>query len=275
MLPVPELSTLSWILALCGAACLLSLAAGAGYLLLPNVWRTRTLSHMISFATGTLLGVTFLELLPHALQHPQSGGPERVMGTVLLGILVFFVLEKALIWRHAHHGDEGGEHGHAHAPRMHGHHGGHHGGRSAGALIMVGDSFHNFLDGVLLTAVFVSDVRLGVLTGLAMIAHEIPQELGDFAIMIESGFSRGVTFALNGLSSLAMILGALLAWWRIAEIQAFLPYILAFTSASFIYIAVADLIPALHRGIRLRDSFAQLLLIAGGISLAFAFHGRH
>jgi len=265
---VPELSTLTWILMLCGLACVLSLAAGAGYLLLPRIWRTRTLSHMISFATGTLLGVTFLELLPHALEHPRSGGPESVMGTVLLGILVFFVLEKALIWRHAHH-----DHGNSETGHPGHHHHGEHGKGHAGALIMIGDTFHNFLDGVLLTAVFVSDVRLGILTGLAMIAHEIPQELGDFAIMIESGFSRSLTFALNGLTSLAMIVGALLAWWRIAEIQAFLPYILAFTSASFLYIAVADLIPALHRGIKLRESLAQLVLIAAGISLAMLFHG--
>jgi zinc and cadmium transporter len=254
---------LAWILALCTLACVLSLAGGATYLLLPAAWRTRTLSHLISFATGTLLGVTFLELLPHALEHPSAGGPEPVMGTVLLGILVFFVLEKALIWRHAHHGE------HAHAG--HAHHGHEHGSR-AGALIMVGDAFHNFLDGVLLTAVVVSDLRLGILTGLAMIAHEIPQELGDFAIMIESGFSRLMTFTLNALASLAMVAGALLAWWRVDELQTYMPYVLAFTSASFIYIAVADLIPALHRGIRVRESLAQLVLIAGGMSLALFFH---
>ncbi len=257
-----EFSTLTWILLLCGLACVLSLAAGAGYLLLPVVWRSRTLSHFLSFATGTLLGVTFLELLPHALEHPNSGGPEQIMATVLLGILVFFILEKALIWRHAHHGEASHGH-HHHAP--HGH--------QAGALIMVGDSFHNFLDGVLLTAVFVSDVRLGILTGIAMIAHEIPQELGDFAIMIESGFSRSLTFTLNAVSSLAMIVGALLAWWRIEEIQAYLPFVLAFTSSSFIYIAVADLIPALHRGVRLRESLAQLILIASGVMLVVLFHG--
>lgn len=263
-MPLPfELSTLTWIVLICTLACVLSLAAGAGYLLLPQGWRHRTLAHLISFATGTLLGVTFLELLPHALKHPSSGGPERIMATVLGGILVFFVLEKALIWRHAHHAEDDPGHAHAH-PAPH--------GRHAGALIMVGDSFHNFLDGVLLTAVFVSDVRLGVLTGLAMIAHEIPQELGDFAIMLESGFSRLMTFALNGVSSLAMIAGALLAWWNIATIQAYLPFVLAFTSASFLYIAVADLIPALHRGIRVRESIAQLVLIASGVLLTVLFH---
>ena len=263
MPPAAELSTLIWILSFCVGACVLSLAAGAGYLLMPAIWRSRTLTHLISFATGTLLGVTFLELLPHALEHPADVGAEDVLGTALCGILIFFMLEKALIWRHSHHGNE--IHG-----QLHLHHGqAHH----AGALIMVGDTFHNFLDGVLLTAVFVTDISLGIVTGLAMIAHEIPQELGDFAIMIESGFSRLAAFALNALSSLAMIGGALLAWWRIADIQAFLPHILAFTSASFIYIAVADLIPALHRGIRVRESFAQLVLIALGILLTLAF--RH
>lgn len=260
-------STLTWILALCTLACVLSLAGGAAYLLMPSAWRSKTLSHLISFATGTLLGVTFLELLPHAIEHPNAGGAENVLATVLLGILVFFVLEKALIWRHAHHGDAGEHAGHGHHGHAHAH------GRHTGALIMVGDSFHNFLDGVLLTAVFVSDIRLGILTGLAMIAHEIPQELGDFAIMIESGFSRLLTFALNGLASLAMVAGALLAWWRVDEIQTYMPYVLAFTSASFIYIAVADLIPALHRGIRIRESLGQLILIASGISMAVMFHG--
>lgn len=259
-----ELPTLTWILLICALACVLSLAAGAGYLLLPQGWRRGTLAHLISFATGTLLGVTFLELLPHALNHPASGGAERIMATVLGGILVFFVLEKALIWRHAHHAEVDPGQTHAH-PAPH--------GRHAGALIMVGDSFHNFLDGVLLTAVFVSDVRLGVLTGLAMIAHEIPQELGDFAIMLDSGFSRLLTFTLNGVSSLAMVAGALLAWWNIATIQAYLPFVLAFTSASFLYIAVADLIPALHRGIRVRESLAQLVLIASGVLLTVLFHG--
>ena len=136
---------------------------------------------------------------------------------------------------------------------------------------MVGDTFHNFLDGVLLTAVFVTDLQLGIVTGVAMIAHEIPQELGDFAIMLKSGFSRKRTFTLNAVSSLAMVVGALLAWWWRESITAYLPYVLAFTRASFIYIAVADLIPSLHRGIRLRESLAQLTLIAAGIALVLCF----
>jgi zinc and cadmium transporter len=259
-------SVLWWILSLCTLGCVLSLAAGAGYLLLPEHWRSGTLSHLISFATGTLLGVTFLELLPHALELRQDAGVQQVMTTVLIGILVFFMLEKALIWRHAHHSDAEDPHEHArHAPR---------GGRNkAGALIMVGDTFHNFLDGVLLTAVFVSDLQLGIVTGVAMIAHEIPQELGDFAIMIDSGFSRLLTFTLNAVSSLAMIAGALLAWWQVDSIERYLAYVLAFTGSSFIYIAVADLIPALHHGIKLRESLGQGMLIAGGVLFVLVFRG--
>lgn len=257
----PDLSILVWILSFTGLACVLSLAAGGAYLLLSERLRDGTLSHLVSFAIGTLLGVTFLELLPEALELHAERGPKAVMITVLAGIFAFFVLEKALIWRHAH---------------LDGHLGhGHPGAKAAGSLIVVGDTFHNFLDGVLLTAVFVTDIQLGILTGLAMIAHEIPQELGDFAIMLRSGFSRLHAFVLNAVSSLAMILGALLAWWRIDTIEAFLPYILAFTGASFIYIAVADLIPTLHRGVRIRETLAQFALIAGGVMLIGAFHGQH
>ncbi len=258
-------SPLLWILSFTLLACVLSLIAGGGYLMLPARLRDRTLSHLISFATGTLLGVTFLELLPQALAVHAGVGSERVMAMVLAGIFVFFTLEKALIWRHSH----------AHEAVAHDHLRHAHGSRSAGPLILVGDTFHNFLDGVLLTAVFVTDIELGIVTGLAMIAHEIPQELGDFAIMIASGISRARTFAFNALSSLAMVAGALLAWWQVALIEAYLPYVLAFTGASFIYIAVADLIPALHRGARLTETFTQLGLMSAGLALIGLFHGSH
>ena len=255
-------SVLAYILAFTGLACVLSLAAVAGYLLLPARYRDLSLNHFVSFATGTLLGVAFLDLLPQALALGGARGTERVMVVVLGGIFVFFLLEKALIWRHAHH-DPGAAHEHHH----------HHHGASAGALIMVGDTFHNFLDGVLLTAVFVTDVQLGIVTGIAVIAHEIPQELGDFAIMIKSGFPRLRAFALNALSSVAMIVGALVAWWWIEAIKSYLPDVLAFTSASFIYIAVADLIPSLHRGVRLRESLAQMILMVGGVATVVLLHG--
>ncbi len=252
------MSVLGWIIAFSVIGSLLSVGTAAAYLLLPQRLRDRSLSMLVSFATGVLLGVAFIHLLPHALDHEATRGSSAIMATVLAGIFVFFVLEKALIWRHAHH--------HRHDPAYE-----HGGAKSAGPLIVVGDTFHNFLDGILLTAAFVTDVHLGIATGFALIAHEIPQELGDFAILLNSGLSRFHAFVLNGVSSLAMVIGALLAWWGIQCVQAVLPYILAFTAASFIYIAVADLIPTLHRGVRLKDTVAQLTLITAGILLIIAF----
>jgi len=254
------MSVLTWIIAFSILGSLLSVAAAGAYLLLPGSARDRTLSALVSFATGVLLGVAFIHLLPHALDDGASAGSSAIMATVLVGIFVFFVLEKALIWRHAHH--HGYDHEHDHEFR---------GEHAAGSLIIVGDTFHNFLDGILLTAAFVTDIRLGIATGIALIAHEIPQELGDFAILINAGFSRLRAFLFNGLSSLAMLIGALAAWWGIGYVQPILPYILAFTAASFIYIAVADLIPTLHRGVRLKDTLAQLALISAGIGLIVFF----
>ncbi len=251
---------LYWILGFALFGSLLSLGAGAGYLLLSPGLRQRTVAHLISFATGTLLGVTFMDLLPEALELHEEQGPHSIMMTVLFGICLFFVLEKALIWRHAHQVD-----GHGHAM---------HGIKPVGPLVIVGDTFHNFLDGVLLTAVFVTDFELGVVAGLAMITHEIPQELGDFAIMLDSGFSRLRTFIWNGLSSLAMVFGALLAWWNVALLEQYLAYVIAFTAASFIYIAVADLIPSLHRGVKLHETLAQLAFILAGILLIGLFHAH-
>ena len=252
------MSVLSWIIAFSVLGSLLSVGTAAGYLLLPERARVRSLTMLVSFATGVLLGVAFIHLLPHALDHESQPSASAVMTTVLFGICVFFILEKALIWRHAHH------HGHDAVDENRG-------AQSAGALIVVGDTFHNFLDGILLTAAFVTDVGLGIATGFALIAHEIPQELGDFAILINSGMSRMRAFVLNGITSLAMVIGALLAWWGIQYVQAALPYILAFTAASFVYIAVADLIPTLHRGVRVKDSVVQLILISAGILLIIAF----
>lgn len=252
------MGVLGWIIAFSVLGSLLSVGTAAAYLLLPESARARSLSMLVSFATGVLLGVAFIHLLPHALELEATGDPRTVMTTVLVGICIFFILEKALIWRHAHH------HGHdvSHEYR---------GAQAAGSLIVIGDTFHNFLDGILLTAAFVTDIQLGIATGFALIAHEIPQELGDFAILINAGLSRFRAFLLNGLSSLAMVIGALLAWWGIEYVQAVLPYILAFTAAGFIYIAVADLIPSLHRGVRLKDTVTQLILISAGILLIAAF----
>lgn len=251
-------SSFTWVLLFTLASSVLSVAAAGAYLLLPQRWRERSIEYLVSFAIGMLLGASFLHLLPEALEQNQDN-IDGLMGTALLAIMTFFVLEKGLIWRHHHH-----------------HHGEHdqaaHSTSPAGTLILVGDSFHNFLDGVLVAAAFLADFRLGVVTALAVIAHEIPQELGDFAILIRSGYTRGRAFFFNMLTSVMMVVGATIAWFALASISALIPYLLAFTAASFIYVAVSDLMPTLNRRLAVREISMQLALIGSGIAFNLLAH---
>lgn len=244
------MSTLAWIIAVSVAGGALSVLAAAAVTLaagVPNV------GILISYAIGALLGAVFLEILPHALEH---GDPHRMAATILFGILAFFVLEKLVLWRHCHH-----DHCEAHDahPPAHDH------GRS-GLLILVGDTFHNFVDGVLIAAAFVESTQLGIVTALAIIAHEIPQEVGDFVILLHSGYSRGRALAFNLLSSVATVIGALLAYSALSALQDWVPTMLGLAAASMIYVAVADLIPGLHKRPELRATVQQVSLIVLGIA---------
>lgn len=231
---------------------------------------------LVSYAIGALLGASFLEVLPHAVE--ASGNADLTCAIVLGGILLFFVLEKLVLWRHCHHEQcEGHElvpkpelgkyrlaapapekyaktavHSHDH-------------GRS-GMLIMVGDAFHNCVDGVLIAAAFMQDVRLGVITGLAIIAHEIPQEIGDYLILLNSGYSRLRAFLINLFSSFATLAGGLLAYFGLSAIQGVVPALLGLAAASMIYVAVADLIPGLHKRTELRATLQQISLILLGVA---------
>ena len=257
-----------WILIFSFIGGLLSVMAAGVYLLLPQTVRERSLGYLVSFATGMLLGAGFLHLLPEAL-HEAHAHVEGLMATVLLAILLFFLLEKGLIWRHHHHhhhhlpsvGDEAASPPDPADPAD-----------PAATLILIGDSFHNFLDGVLITAAFLADFQLGVVTALAVIAHEVPQELGDFAILLHSGVSRARAFMLNTLTSLSMVLGAIAAWFTLAMIAGLIPYLLAFTAASFIYVAVSDLMPSLNQRFGTRETAIQLALIGTGLALNFVMH---
>lgn len=217
---------------------------------------------MVSYAIGALLGAAFLEILPHALEH--AGSMEALSGTVLGGILGFFILEKLVLWRHCHT-----EHCEAHgaeafaAPPLHDH------GRS-GMMITVGDTVHNFVDGVSIAAAFLVDVKLGVVTAFAIAAHEVPQELGDFLILLHSGYSKTQALVLNLLSGLAMMVGALLGYFLLAPLQWILPYMLAIAASGMIYVAVADLIPGLHKRVELIHTGQQALLIGLGIFTVWA-----
>jgi zinc and cadmium transporter len=223
------------------------------------VVRNRVLPHFVSFAIGALLGAAFLALLPHAMQGVQDF---HTLGlTVLLGILGFFLLEKMVLWRHCH-----AEHCEAHTPDEDQH------GQAAGTLVLIGDGMHNLVDGVLIAAAFMTDLHLGIVTSLAVAAHEIPQEVGDFAVLLHSGFSRGKALVFNVLSSLTTLIGALVAYWSLADTQHLLPYILAIAASSFIYIAVADLIPGLHKRLHFSATVQQLTLILTGVLVIYLAH---
>ena len=271
-----------WIIVFTALGGVLSAVAAGAFLLLPETWRNRGLSAFVSFAVGALLGAAFLDLLPEAL---ESRGPEQIgtMGAViLLGLLGFFLLEKLVLWRHCHV-EECEVHGSASVAgsgalpvsntpagagsRSHAH--GHERVRTAaaGKLILIGDGIHNLTDGVLIAAAFLTDIKLGIVTSIAVIAHEIPQEVGDFAILLHSGFSRSKAFVYNLLSSLTSVIGGVVAYFSLSMAHMLVPYALAIAASSFIYIAVADLIPGLHKRFDLAGSLQQIVLIVLGVGL--------
>ncbi len=244
------MTTLSWIIAVSLAGGVLSVAAAAAVSVSLGAHRVNIL---ISYAIGALLGAAFLEILPHALEH---GEPHSMAATVLFGIMVFFILEKLVLWRHCHHDHCEAHETHAHA---------HDHGRS-GLLILVGDTFHNFVDGILIAAAFMENTQLGIVTALAIIAHEIPQEVGDYLILLHSGYSRAKALAFNLLSSLATLVGAMLAYFALSDMTDLIPTMLGLAAASMIYVAVADLIPGLHKRTALKETVQQVLLIGLGIA---------
>jgi zinc and cadmium transporter len=250
-------STLAPILLLTAACGALSALVAGAFMLLSAARRNALLPHLVSFATGALLGAALLALLPHAL--------DGIGLALVAGIIAFFVLEKLVLWRHCHV-----DHCEAHGPEDR------HRDRASATLILWGDAFHNLLDGVLIAAAYLTDPHLGVVTTVAVFAHEIPQEVGDLAILLNGGMSRQRALALNIAVSLTSVAGAVLAWFLLAKALEWLPYALAIAAASFLYVAVADLIPGLHRRVDARTSIQQVLLIASGIAvIAFSHSLAH
>jgi len=247
--------TLAWISGAAVAGSVISIAIAALFALsAPASW----VPALVSFAVGALLGAVFLEILPHAIG--AAGSLQAIFATVLAGIFGFFVLEKLVLWRHCHV-EDCEAHDHHADPADHG---------RSGLMIIIGDAFHNFVDGILIAAAFMQSTELGVVTAAAIIAHEIPQEIGDFVILLHSGYSKAAALALNLLSSLAMLAGALLAYLTLQAAQEWIATVLALAAASMIYVAVADLIPGLHRRPELRATAQQVLLIATGVGLIWA-----
>ena len=294
----PDLPILTWIILTSLIGGVLSVA-GAGLVAL-NARKT-AIPKLISFAIGAMLGAVFIEILPEAIDATiLSGKPASYTTvTVLLGILLFFTLEKLVIWRHCH-----GDHCEVHAvhteencpenqPKTknsdapqtpvlntkykvatkapatavkaaHNHSHDHDGGRS-GMMVMIGDTFHNFVDGILIASAFMVDIKVGVVTAVAIIAHEIPQEVGDFLILLHSGYSKKQAFIFNLVSSFATVVGGTVAYFALQRVQSWAPTILAIAAASMLYVAVADLIPSLHKRTEIRATISQLLLIACGV----------
>ena len=232
------------VLGSCGGLLLAS-----SLLLFTDRVRTRIVPWLVSYAVGALLGVALLALLPEAL---LALSPPVVFGTLLAGILVFFILEKVVLLRHCHT-DECQVHG------------------ATATLVLIGDAFHNFIDGAIISAAVLSSVPLGINTAVAVAAHEIPQEVGDFAILLAAGYSRGRAMLLNVVSGVSGIVGALLAYGAVQVVPGIRPYVLAFSSASLIYIAMSDLIPDLHRGQVDANGVRQVLLIVAGIATIVLF----
>ncbi len=231
------------------------LVVASSLLLFNESLRTRLVPWLVSYAVGALLGAVFLEVLPHAFEHAEN--VQSIAATVLAGILAFFVLEKLVLWRHCHQ-----EQCEAHDPAVaapHDH------GRS-GLMILIGDTFHNFVDGVLVAAAFLASTELGIVTALAIIAHEVPQEIGDFVILLHSGYTRRAAFLLNMLSSAAMCVGGVLAYFALQTMQDWVPPLLALAAASMLYVSVADLIPGLHRRPELGATGQQVVLIGLGVA---------
>jgi zinc and cadmium transporter len=220
------------------------LLVASGVLLVKDSARTHLIPWLVSYAVGALLGVSMLRLLPEALEQLP---PTRVFSTLLAGVLLFFVLEKLVLWRHCH----------THDCEVH---------DGSVLPVLVGDAFHNFVDGAVVAAAVMTSVPLGVSTAIAVAAHEIPQEVGDFAILLHAGYSRGRALFLNVLSSLASAAGAIAAVLAFDSLPPTLPYFLSLAAASFLYVAMADLIPGLHRGRTDASSMRQILLIAAGVA---------
>ncbi len=225
--------------------------AGSALLLLVPELRKRFQTPLISYAVGTLLGATFMELLPRAI---EGAGVHPALNTTLAGFVLFFAVEKILRIPHLHA------------------HGGMHPVKPAGTLILWGDALHNFVDGVVMATAFTVSIPLGISTSLAVVAHEVPQELGDFAILLDSGWEPRKAFYMNGLSALATVPGALMAFAALGSIDALIPKILALSAASFLYIATTDIAPMLHHERGVGVSVRQLLGILLGIGTMLALH---
>ena len=243
-----------------------TLVAGIG-----SVWLAAVLSfgvlarytqHMLSLAAGALLATAFMHLLPEAFE--SRVGPQALFATLLGGLVFFFLLDKAELWHHGHeHG--AGPQDHDHHDHAHGH--GHEEARSGGWAVLAGDSVHAFGDGILIASAFIADVRLGVVAALAVLVHEVPHHMGDLVVLRQSSNNRRVAFIKVTLAGAVTALGGVLGYALVDQLYGYLPFFLIMASSSFIYVALADLIPQLQKRVSARETAAQIAWLFIGIGL--------
>ena len=248
---------LGWILLFAVGDSLGALTLAASVLLLPEAKRTALVPHLLSYATGILLGATFLGLLPHALEGANA---EAVLGVTLVGVIVFFFLEKAVLWHHC------SESGHTHVQDDHG-------TAAAGPLVLIGDAVHELTDGMVIAVAFAAGMGVGLSAALAVLMHAIPHKVGDFAILLESGFDRRRAYLWSAVASLPAAPAAAATYFWLGRMQGAAPYVMALAAASFLYIALADLTPSLHRHTSQTVIVSQAILLLLGAGTVAAVHG--
>ena len=227
---------------------------------------SRIVKHLVSLSTGVLLSTALLHVLPEAFE--SGADPHNLFLALLGGLMFFFLLEKAELYRHTHHHEGDGHHHHHHFDREQA-------GRG-GLSVLVGDSIHNFCDGIIIAAAFLADHHLGWVTAMAIVAHEIPQEVGDYIVLLNAGFSRKKALFFNAVSGMAAVVGGLVGYYIVGPWQQLFPYLLVAASSSFIYVSVADLIPQLQRRLPWKDTALLLLWVGVGfVFVLMAVGGKH
>jgi zinc and cadmium transporter len=226
----------------------------------------KLVDRMVSISVGILLATALLHSLPEAFEMPGIDA-HVLFGVLLAGLLGFFLLEKVALLRHSHHHEgDGHDHHHGHDAEEAG---------QSGWMILIGDGLHNFVDGVLIAAAFMVDFEVGMFTAIAIVAHEIPQEIGDFIVLINAGFSRMRALLYNIVSGALSVLGGVLGYYFLEKANTAMPYLLVIASSGFIYIAVSDLIPQMHRRSHWRESLRQIALIGCGVGLVLLLSRGH
>ncbi|KRD48330.1 dihydroorotate dehydrogenase [Acidovorax sp. Root275] len=268
------------------AIILATLAAGIG-----SVWLAALLmrlglggradsvgpQHLLSLAAGALLATAFMHLLPEAFE--SQAGAHDLFATLLVGVVFFFLLDKAELWHHGHEHSHpeparhDHDHGHAHSHEGHGHAHHHHAPRAGGWAVLTGDSVHCFGDGILIASAFMADIRLGVIAAVSVLAHEVPHHMGDLVVLRQTSPNRRMALVKVSLAGAVTALGGVVGYFLVGQLQDLLPYFLAVASSSFVYVALADLIPQLQKRLTARETIAQIAWLVAGMVIVTLVSG--